>query len=106
MVLSRSRSLIVVNSSRETILRALERSRRKDSVRDGGPSGCRDSIITAPLYGAHHSDCAQYIDDILEAERLALALFPFDQIHRHFHEGLRATQGLDEHLRLEAVAAR
>src|SRR2546430_12510526 len=98
MVLSRSRSLIVVKSSRETILRALERSRRKDSLRDGGPSGCRDSIIAAPLYGAQHSDRAQHIDDILESKGLALALLSFDQIHRHFHEGLRATQGLDQHL--------
>src|SRR5437762_1031383 len=106
MVLSRSRALSAVKSSRETILRALERSRRKDSVRDGGPSGCRDSIIAAPLFSAQHSDCAQHIDDILESKGLALALLPFDQIHRHFHKGLRATQGFDEHLRLKAVAAR
>src|SRR6185295_3596513 len=63
-------------------------------------------MASAPLEGVDQGEGPPHVDEILHSERLALALLPLDQIHRHLYIGRRLAQRLDEDFRLEPVPAR
>src|SRR5215471_20896365 len=66
----------------------------------------RRSLMASPFERVDQGERAPHVDEILHPERLALALLPFHQLHRHLHIGRRLAQRFDQDFRLEPVAAR
>src|SRR3954451_15324433 len=66
----------------------------------------RPSLMTAPFEGGQSGQRAPYVDEILDAERLALALLPCNQVHWHCDIRRRETQRLDQDFGLKPVAVR
>ena len=62
--------------------------------------------MTTPFEGGERRQRAPHVDEILDAERLALALLPFNQVHWHFDIRRRQTQRLDQDFSLKPVAVR